>query len=227
MLKLARPWSDDVVLIVTQTFQEHLERARKMKTVYNGGLDVAPTSQQEVEILAAADGMVVKVGMEAGGYGNYVRIRHNINGDETLYAHLRSVGVKPNQQVYAGQAIGVMGSTGNSTGVHLHFEVRVGGRPVDPLGYIVIDSREPQENITFDQRQLLDTPKARPVGDLNVRSGPGVAYSIIGAAHETDILDVLGYVAAGEDVWLRVGFNQYIAAKYDGQVLVRWVDRAK
>jgi len=76
-------------------------------------------------VYAAASGEVViaRMGGWNGGYGNYIVIRHS-GGVQTLYAHLNSVQVSPGQQVSAGQTIGSIGSTGRSTGPHLHFEVR-------------------------------------------------------------------------------------------------------
>lgn len=81
-------------------------------------------------IIAAASGQVVvsKVGGWGGGYGNYVVIQHQ-NGTQTLYAHMSEVSVKVGQQVQQSQEVGKMGSTGDSTGVHLHFEVRGGKNP--------------------------------------------------------------------------------------------------
>ncbi|HVM27093.1 MAG TPA: M23 family metallopeptidase, partial [Mycobacteriales bacterium] len=77
---------------------------------------------------------VVSAGWE-GGYGKAVRIRHK-DGTQTLYAHLSSISVGSGERVSAGQRIGREGSTGNSTGPHLHFEVRVGGNPVNPLRWL-------------------------------------------------------------------------------------------
>jgi murein DD-endopeptidase MepM/ murein hydrolase activator NlpD len=71
--------------------------------------------------------------------GNLVRIDHG-NGLETLYAHLSSVDVADGQQVTAGQRIGAVGSEGNSTGPHLHFEVRLGGEPVNPMPFLATGS---------------------------------------------------------------------------------------
>lgn len=90
-------------------------------------------------VVAAAGGTVMVVynpweGQNTGGYGygNYVVINH-YNGVATLYAHLKSTAVVLDQYVSAGEVIGYIGSTGNSTGPHLHFEVRVDGYPVEPL----------------------------------------------------------------------------------------------
>jgi len=81
-------------------------------------------------VLAAGDGVVKSVGW-LGGYGNLVQIDHG-GGVVTFYGHLQRFLVKPDEVVLAGQPIAHMGSTGWATGPHLHFEVRLDGRPVDP-----------------------------------------------------------------------------------------------
>jgi murein DD-endopeptidase MepM/ murein hydrolase activator NlpD len=89
-------------------------------------------------VFAAADGVVVLARPMTDptgalvGYGNYVIIQHDA-GLKTLYGHLLAIGVKEGDQVKRGQLIGLVGSTGNSTGPHLHFEVRIDDSPVDPL----------------------------------------------------------------------------------------------
>jgi murein DD-endopeptidase MepM/ murein hydrolase activator NlpD len=85
-------------------------------------------------IKAAASGRVI-VAAYSGGYGNLVVIDHG-NGLATAYAHQSQIAVSVGQQVAQGQVIGYVGSTGFSTGPHLHFEVRVNGSPVDPMGYL-------------------------------------------------------------------------------------------
>lgn len=91
-------------------------------------------------IMAAGSGTVIYVNYPypnsnygGSGYGNYFIIDHG-NGVTTLYAHCQSISVSYGQSVSAGQAVGTVGSTGGSTGAHLHFEVRVNGDRVDPLG---------------------------------------------------------------------------------------------
>lgn len=85
-------------------------------------------------VFAAADGTVSFAGWDSG-YGNTVRITHS-DGVETVYAHLSRIeaGVQPGAAVVQGYVVGEVGSTGMTTGPNLHFEVRVDGTPVDPLG---------------------------------------------------------------------------------------------
>ena len=85
-------------------------------------------------IYATADG-VVRRAQWANGYGNLVEISHG-NGLETRYGHLSKLIAQPNERVRRGQLIGLMGSTGRSTGSHLHYEVRIAGSAVNPIPYI-------------------------------------------------------------------------------------------
>lgn len=85
-------------------------------------------------IYATGDGVVSFAGRQSG-YGNLVKINHEL-GTETRYGHLSRIRVKPGQRVSQGDQIGDMGNTGRSTGSHLHYEVRMNGRAVDPMSFI-------------------------------------------------------------------------------------------
>jgi murein DD-endopeptidase MepM/ murein hydrolase activator NlpD len=100
----------------------------------HGGIDIAAPGG--TPIMAAADGTIVFAQSEAesGGYGNYTCIDHG-GGLSTCYAH-QSAFETTSGSVEQGQVIGYVGNTGNSFGDHLHFEVRVNGEPVDPMGYL-------------------------------------------------------------------------------------------
>lgn len=97
------------------------------------GLDIAVPAGSR--ILASGGGRVVQVG-EDSVYGRYVRIEHP-EGYESLYAHAREVLVSAEEEVPAGRVIALSGSTGASSGPHLHFEIRRHGAPVDPVSLIV------------------------------------------------------------------------------------------
>jgi murein DD-endopeptidase MepM/ murein hydrolase activator NlpD len=98
---------------------------------YHRGVDIGAASG--TPIIAADSGMVVFAGWN-GGYGNLVKIAHGSNM-QTWYAHLSKFAVSTGQEVKKGDVIGYVGSTGVSTGPHLHFEVHVDGVANDPLGF--------------------------------------------------------------------------------------------
>ncbi len=106
---------------------------------YHGGIDIVlgSGSSAGIPVVASASGTVVTAYSGWRGYGHTVVIDHG-NGIQTRYAHMYpgSIAVRVGQKVYQGQQIGRIGSTGNSTGPHLHFEMLVGGRKVNPYPYI-------------------------------------------------------------------------------------------
>ncbi len=104
---------------------------------FHGGLDICVSGgTYGLDISAAESGTVVTAAYHYS-YGNYVIIDHG-NGLSTLYAHCSSLAVSAGETVTKGQTIAYVGSTGNSTGPHLHFEVRINGSRVDPSSYISI-----------------------------------------------------------------------------------------
>jgi murein DD-endopeptidase MepM/ murein hydrolase activator NlpD len=100
----------------------------------HAGIDFGAPSGAPVG--AGGRGTVSFAGWNSGGYGNLVVIDHRL-GFQSWYAHLSRVSVPPGQRVSGGTRIGAVGSTGASTGPHLHFEVRRNGTPVDPSGYLL------------------------------------------------------------------------------------------
>lgn len=116
------------------------------------GIDIAcqHPSNQDI-VIAALDGTVINVvngyadgRNKSAGYGNYVKIQHN-NGDITIYGHMyiNSITVSIGDHVSQGQVIGKMGSSGNSTGTHLHFEIRENGTAIDPANLISSSNPRP------------------------------------------------------------------------------------
>ncbi len=99
---------------------------------FHAGVDLA--APRGTPVYATADGVVTSARYE-NGYGNAVHVQHEL-GFETVYGHLSSIAVRPGQLLSRGAKIGGMGSTGRSTGSHLHYEVRVSGKPVNPMTYL-------------------------------------------------------------------------------------------
>lgn len=97
------------------------------------GLDI--DDNRSSRIVAAASGTVISAGWNTGGFGNLTLISHG-GGVVTAYAHQSSIQVSTGQSVSKGQHIGIIGTTGSSTGTHLHFETRVGGSAVNPRNYL-------------------------------------------------------------------------------------------
>ena len=108
--------------------KDPMRSGRGRRRERHAGLDL--DAKMGTPVAAAGAGVIVRAGHE-GGYGRMVVIDHG-NGVETRYAHLSRIVVRRGQQVFAGQLLGKAGATGRATGVHLHFEIRVTGRPLDP-----------------------------------------------------------------------------------------------
>jgi murein DD-endopeptidase MepM/ murein hydrolase activator NlpD len=100
---------------------------------HHDGLDLAAVEGAPVR--ASAPGVVIAAGWQ-GGYGNFVEVDHG-NGVTTLSGHLAVISVRVGERLRTGDVVGLVGSTGTSTGPHVHFEVRVGGLPVDPQWYLL------------------------------------------------------------------------------------------
>jgi murein DD-endopeptidase MepM/ murein hydrolase activator NlpD len=129
---------------------------------FHTGIDLGAAENTPVQ--AAADGVVAVVGSSQVGYGNYVIVAH-AGGLATLYGHLNLAMVKVGDKVTQHQPIGLEGSTGNSTGPHLHFEVRLNGSPIDPMPYLL--SAVAKMNFDHAGRDDADgcAPKSGPESD--------------------------------------------------------------
>jgi murein DD-endopeptidase MepM/ murein hydrolase activator NlpD len=100
---------------------------------FHPGIDLA--GAYGTPIYATADGTVLRAGWNSGGYGNLVEIDHG-RGISTRYGHMSAILVHEGDHITRGQQIGRMGSTGRSTGNHVHYEVRIDGRPVNPIPFM-------------------------------------------------------------------------------------------
>ncbi|TNE55348.1 MAG: M23 family metallopeptidase [Bacteroidetes bacterium] len=99
---------------------------------FHSGVDIKGTTGDPIK--ATANGTVIQAGW-SDGYGNCVRIKHS-HGYQTLYGHLSRISVRQGQKVKANQVIGALGSTGRSTGPHLHYEVRFKNKPINPERFL-------------------------------------------------------------------------------------------
>ncbi len=115
-------------------------------TAFHAGLDFA--APMGTPVYATADG-VVEAAERAGGYGNKIDLSHGYNYI-TRYGHLSKIDVKPGQSVKRGEKIGEVGSTGKSTGPHLHYEVRFKDEPQNPVNYYFLDVTPQQYQAIID-----------------------------------------------------------------------------
>jgi hypothetical protein len=242
--------------IVTQSFAEHVHSARVNGWQnYNGGIDWAvPTGTQ---VVAAQAGVVTAARHDATGYGTHLRIQHD-DGYLTVYGHMWDFTVKVGDKVRAGAVIGRSDNTGNSTGPHIHFELRRNNVPVDPAplltnflpdatqpggggvvvnpgGGPVIKPAEPTDGsgsqpgggvtVGEEPESFPSLPNARIISTigLNIRMAPGVFHPIVGFLPSGTQVEVMRKAQDGEDVWLQIGHQQYVAMIAGGDTYAVWV----
>ena len=116
------------------TFEPPDERCLDLGGHFHGGIDLAAPAGTPVLTPAAGR---VQTGYQAGSCGLFAFVDHG-GGWSTLYCHLSAVTVAPGELAQAGEPLGEVGSSGNSTGPHLHFEVHRAGVPVDPIGWLAV-----------------------------------------------------------------------------------------
>lgn len=219
--------------VETQSFAEHEARAKSMgccskpgsncSCYYYGALDLAPPwsrANEDIPIYASAGGACAIQDQSPTGYGLHIRQLTDDN-ELVIYGHLSrtTVGAWAKQ----GDIIGWMGNTGNSTGKHIHWEIRVNGIPVDPrLKMAEVDEPEPTDPEvlpTFPQPVMF---RLRDEYDwLSIRTKPW--GSVIGAITNHNAFPVFNTVtSAGGETWLQIGYNQVCAYKTsDGK---RWTE---
>ncbi len=128
-IPLGRPVSGRI----SSRFGKRTDPVNNKKAIHEG-VDIK--GKRGDRILATASGKVIKA-FKNGGYGNYVEIDHG-NGYITAYAHMQNYLVKKGERVKQGQVIGQVGSTGRSTGPHLHYEIQLNKKPVDPAKFMKV-----------------------------------------------------------------------------------------
>lgn len=126
-------------------------------TKFHEGIDF--TATVGTDVYSTGDGTVTSVERSRSGYGNCITINHGF-GYETVYAHLSKMDVRRGEKVKRGQVIGHVGNTGKSTAPHLHYEVRKGGKPVDPINFFFND-------ITPEEYEMMIELSQRPSQTLD------------------------------------------------------------
>ena len=123
--------------VITSPFGSRVDPVTGAIGAFHEGVDIA--DDYGTPIVATAAGVVTFAGYTDGGYGNLVEIDHG-NGFVTRYGHNSAVLVTVGMSVKQGQTIALMGSTGKSTGAHVHYEVRLNGSPTDPMIFLPISN---------------------------------------------------------------------------------------
>ena len=123
--------------VITSPFGSRVDPVTGAIGAFHEGIDIA--DDYGSQIVATAAGVVTFAGYTSGGYGNLVEIDHG-NGFVTRYGHNSAVLVTVGMSVKQGQTIALMGSTGKSTGAHVHYEVRLNNTPVDPMIFLPISN---------------------------------------------------------------------------------------
>jgi hypothetical protein len=223
-INLGSPFLDQKYPI-TQGFGEYKLDYSEYGLIAHNGVDYAcPVGTQ---IYAVAQGVVTKIQTDPDGYGLHIRIQHP-NGVKpefrTIYAHLSNVAVSLGQEVAKGKMIGRSGNTGNSTGPHLHFEMRLEpqmdngyGGAVDPTPYFEETQIEPEKPSTIPEKGT-----ARVIWQtLNIRSTAAITGALFGMFYNgTEIVYNAIIQNAGGDKWLQFeifGNTLYSAAYIGGE----------
>lgn len=194
---------------ITQRFGENPASYIKFGLAGHSGIDYGvPIGTQ---VAAAAPGKVEKAENDPTGFGNYIKIDHG-NGIKTIYGHLSHWGVMVGQQVMEGQVIGQSGNTGNSTGPHLHFEVRDETHPtpgyprgsVDPLPLIKASFTPPV------QATISNDPKYKTLEIMNARNRPDTGSTVL---RYTGAAEVLTF----KEIWGKNDKDEWVAIYHDGR----------
>jgi len=171
------------------------------RRIFHFGTDIK--LQKGDSVLAAFDGMIRVTKFDKRGFGNAIVIRHP-QGIETIYGHLSKVLVATNQHVKAGDLIGFGGSTGHSTGAHLHFEVRYHGEPFDPSCFYDFGSfKLKSDSVTISRANFEYLIELRKAKYCTIRQGDTLGR--IAVRYHTSIKSICKLNGISTKTLLRVG----------------------
>lgn len=227
---------------VTQYFGENPGLYAKWGYKGHNGVDFGVA--QGTPVFASADGKVDRMAFETGGYGKYVRLVHEGGEYTTYYCHLSGyahIGVR--NAVRAGDVIGYSGSTGASTGPHLHWGLAIQGKVnpgfksyFDPLQYVgggtPIEPGVVEPPVVAPGEQPVSAAPAGveaklklvvAIDELNVRMGPGTFYEKVGVVRAGEVVE--GSLVTGQEVWVKLAEGRWAAMVYYGEVYLKAVEQ--
>jgi len=236
--------------VTTRNFEEHIQYAKANglcwqpgqancgKGYYYGALDKAPPyirAAEDIPIWAPISGKANLENQGAVGYGLHVRIKSDDGLELDILGHLSRTTIYDGQYVKQGDQVGWMGSTGNSTGKHVHWEVRIGGMPVDPEGLLNQTQTEPEPGIAIVSDSSFDDLKDQKpafcrviTALLRVRPGPDdddSLYPMIRWARAGMVLPALSMVQNSQgEQWIMVGFYEWVCFKKGSDIYLERVD---
>ena len=208
-------------IYITQTFKKNIHNGVDMRGQNRG---------EEVPIYSPEDGTVIGLrnnyktqDLSGNSYGNYIKIQHS-NGITTLMAHLKynSINVKLGDKVKFGQQIAIMGTTGHSTGVHLHYEVFINNVKQDPLLYTYIYPNQEVDNSSKKYIKYSTNVNPSPkdekvdqikinVSNLSIRKEPSETSERLGFLEKDKYYNFYEEKKEGNYDWYNIGQNLWVA----------------
>lgn len=220
--------------VVTQTFEQHVKRAIANGWCYTpgncpggiyyyGGIDWGISVGTPV--VAAMGGTVTVAQADASGYGVHVRMKSDDGVYLLIYGHLNELMVRAGQVVKTGDLLGLSGNTGNSTGPHLHFEVRKKGAPIDPAPMLTTELPSGEEQgggWTGEAPVVPELPEGKTLYAINKRSKPSTDGARVGYVPTGAEVRFTQFVVENKNLWGCLGGwpEQWIAVYHNGDYLV-------
>ena len=216
--------------IITQTYDQHIQRAKDngwcyspdgncSRGYYYGGIDWGV--QLSTPVRAAQSG-IANCRNDKYGYGIHVRLQHEENY-MSIYGHLSKYIINTGDKVSAGDIIGYSGNTGNSTGPHLHFEIRLNGVPINPA-LLLSDDIIVKEKINLPEFPKLPKYRVIATPSINIRNSPGIKSTPVGSLKTGSIIQAMDGISNEFEAWLKIGINQWIALCYNSIYLLESLD---
>lgn len=200
---------------ITQKFGENPGSYSGFGLAGHNGVDYGVPNG--TKILAAADGTVEKVGNDPNGYGIYVKLKH-AEGYHTLYGHLREYVYGIGDTIVAGQLIGYSNNTGNSTGSHLHFEIRLDGQESNGYGGAVDPLAQIEGEIIVPNLELQPGARIRVICTaLRIRDAYSTSTGqVVGLLYKGAKASAIDVYVQGEEVWVQISDGLWICYSYHG-----------